>query len=189
MTSPGIAWTEVAYEGWGRILKVAVALPDGSTLTREVEDHGDAAGVLAYDPERRVALMARQLRAPLLLTAGKDSVLEVVAGLLDGDEPEACARREAEEEVGLKLGQLEPVVVASSMPGISTERIHLFLAAYRQADRTGEGGGVSGESENITVEEHPLADLARMADAGDLTDCKTLLLVQTLRLRRPDLFG
>ncbi|WP_375461399.1 NUDIX domain-containing protein [uncultured Enterovirga sp.] len=170
------------------MLKVRVALPDGSTLTREVEDHGDAAAVLAYDPERRVALMARQLRAPMLLAAGEPDVLEVVAGLLDGDEPEQCARREAEEEVGLRLGPLEKVVVLNTMPGISTERIHLFLAAYAASDRVGAGGGLAGESENITVEEHALADLAVMADDGRLPDAKTMLLIQTLRLRRPELF-
>lgn len=188
MTGPRIDHVEVAYEGWARVLRVRVAVEDGSNVTREVEDHGDAAGVLAYDPERRVALLARQLRAPMLLAAGEPSVLEIVAGLLDDDDPETCARREAEEEVGLRLGRLEKVVVMQAMPGISTERIHLFLAAYGPADRVGAGGGVAGESESIGVEEHALAALAAMADRGEIGDAKTMLLVQTLRLRRPDLF-
>ena len=37
--------------------------------------------------------------------------------------------------------------------------------------------------------ELPLTEIAAMSDAGTLTDMKTLLLVQTLRLRRPDLFA
>jgi hypothetical protein len=72
--------------------------------------------------------------------------------------------------------------------GISTERMHLFLAPYGEGDRVAAGGGVATENEAIEVVELPLADLARRADEGGLDDLKTLLLVQTLRLRRPDLF-
>ena len=60
--------------------------------------------------------------------------------------------------------------------------------AYAAEDRTGEGGGLAGEHENITVVEMPLAELRDRADRNALDDMKTLCLVQTLRLRRPDLF-
>jgi hypothetical protein len=60
---------------------------------------------------------------------------------------------------------------------------------YTQADRATQGGGLAAEHENVTPVEVSLADLARMADAGQLVDMKTMLLVQTLRLRRPTLFS
>jgi len=66
--------------------------------------------------------------------------------------------------------------------------MHLYLAPYGPGDRTGGGGGVAGEHENITVTEMELSDLAAFADRGGLSDLKTFALVQTLRLRRPDLF-
>ena len=75
-----------------------------------------------------------------------------------------------------------------SMPGISSERMSLFLAPYSASDRTGAGGGLADEHENITAEEIPLDELARLADAHRLTDMRTFAMVQTLRLRRPDLF-
>ena len=53
---------------------------------------------------------------------------------------------------------------------------------------SGQGGGLASESESITVEEMALARLADMADRGELSDMKTFALVQTLRLRRPELF-
>ena len=178
------------YEGWGRYLLVSVDKPEGGRIAREVEDHGDAAGVLPYDPERRTALLVRQLRVPMLLAAGIAETLEAAAGCIDDDEePEVCVRREAMEELGLRLGAVERVVTMQTMPGISTERIHLFLAPYSPPDRVGTGGGLEAEDEAITVVEMPLAELAALADRGELTDAKTLILLQTLRLRRPELFA
>jgi len=144
--------------------------------------------VLPYDPERRVAILVRQFRAPVFHAAGEAEMLEAPAGMLDEDEPGNGARREVLEEVGLTLAVLEPVAAVWTMPGISTERMHLFLAPYGPGDRIGAGGGVAGEHEAITVAETALADLAALADRGALTDLKTFALVQTLRLRRPDLF-
>jgi hypothetical protein len=92
------------------------------------------------------------------------------------------------EEVGLTLAVLEPVAAVWTMPGISTELMHLFLASYGPGDRIGAGGGVAGQHEAITVAETALTELAAMADRGELTDLKTFTLVQTLRLRRPGLF-
>jgi hypothetical protein len=78
------------------------------------------------------------------------------------------------------------VAKAWAMPGVSTEQMDLYLGAYAPADWVGTGGGIEGE--DIEVLEIPLAELAAMADSGALHDMKTLLLVQTLRLRRPELF-
>ena len=139
MTAPRITRVETLYSGWARYLKAHVVTADGQDLAREVEDHGDAACVLPYDPERRVALLVRQMRAPMLLAAGVQDVLEAPAGRLDGDEPEACARREAEEETGLRLREVEALGLSYPMPGISTERIHFFLAPYAEGDRIGAG--------------------------------------------------
>ena len=145
--------------------------------------------VLPYDPERRVALLVKLPRAPVLLMGAPCDFLEAPAGIRDDDEdPADCARREAREEVGVVLGSLEEAGHAWSMCGVSTERMHLFLAAYAAEDRTGEGGGLAEEHENITVAEVPLAELRDAADRNALDDMKTLCLVQTLRVRRPELF-
>jgi len=181
--------TQVAYSRWSKMILATIRLPDGQVTKRDIEDHGEAAMVLPYDPQRRVALVIRQFRTPPCFVTGDGMVLEAAAGRLEGEEPEACARREAMEEAGIRLAQLEPVARAWTMPALSTERVALFLAPYAAEDRIEAGGGLAEEHEEIEVREVPLGELAAMAETGELMDLKLLVLVQALRLRRPDLFA
>ncbi|MGU3392501.1 ADP-ribose pyrophosphatase [Sphingomonas sp. M1A8_2b] len=183
-----VASVEKVLQGWINVDRVIMQMPDGALVERHVEDHGPGVAVLPYDAERRTALLISQPRAAVML-GGAGSVLEVIAGRLDDADPATRIRAEAMEEAGVELGALEHVVCLWTMPSISTERLDLFLAPYTMADRTGQGGGCDDEHENIMVHELPLARLAQDADNGQLLDGKTLILVQTLRLRRPDLFA
>lgn len=177
------------HQGWGRYLLVKVALPDGVVVDRQVDDHGDAAGVLPYDPERRTAVLVRLWRVGPLFKGAPPYLLEAAAGLVDpGETAEACVRREALEETGLSLKDLDLVTRAWASPSVNTETLHLYLAAYGAADRIGAGGGVAEEHEGIEVVEIPLADLWRMTQEGEIADMKTVLLTYALRARRPDLF-
>jgi nudix-type nucleoside diphosphatase (YffH/AdpP family) len=181
--------TETLYDGWTKFLLAQVKLSDGTVVRRQIEDHGRAVSVLPYDPERRCAILVRQFRTPVYYSAGLPDLLECIAGIVDEDDVAQTARREAMEEGGLRLGSVEHVGRVWSIPGISTERADLFLAAYRESDRVGPGGGLAEEHEEITVVEMALADLAAMADAGQLEDMKAFALTQTLRVRRPELFA
>jgi nudix-type nucleoside diphosphatase (YffH/AdpP family) len=181
--------TTLIHDGWSKFRTARVRRVDGTVLVRELEEHGHAVAVLPYDPQRRTALLVRQFRAAVRYAGGPDALTEAPAGLLDGEDPEACARREAMEEVGVRLGRLEPAGRIWASPGISTELMHLYLAPFGRADRTEAGGGLAEEHEDITVLEIPLDELARRAEDGSLDDLKTLALVQTLRLRHPGLFA
>jgi nudix-type nucleoside diphosphatase (YffH/AdpP family) len=181
-----ITHIETVHSGWSKFLIATVRLADGRTYRREIENHGAAACVLPYDPARRTAVLVRQFRAPVHYAAHEPHTLEAIAGIVDEADPAETARREAREEAGLELGALEPAGRGWTMPGISTERMHLYLATYGGRARDGRGG--VDEDEDITAVELALHELARMADAGKLDDIKTLVLVQTLRLRRPELF-
>ncbi|MCB4801821.1 nudix-type nucleoside diphosphatase (YffH/AdpP family) [Methylobacterium brachiatum] len=178
----------VIHRGWNTFGIATLTQPDGSTVPRALEDHGEAACVLPYDPERRVALLVRQSRVGPAFWGEPPALDEAPAGGLDGGEPEETAIREAMEEAGLRLARLEPVAHAYSMPSVSSERLWLYLAPYTQADRVGPGGGLPGEGEQVEVLELPLATLAEQVRSGHLADLKTLVLVQALMLRRPELF-
>jgi nudix-type nucleoside diphosphatase (YffH/AdpP family) len=176
------------YRGWAEFSLVKLRLKDGAEVERCVEDHGDAAAVLPYDPERRVALLVRQVRAAVSYR-GEAEFPEPPAGLIDeGEAPETAAIREAEEETGLKLRSLEPLGRFWSSPGSTTETSWLYLAEYAASERTGDGGGVD-DHEDVEVLEIPLAELAAKAARGELHDLKLAVLVLSLMNRRPALFG
>jgi nudix-type nucleoside diphosphatase (YffH/AdpP family) len=144
--------------------------------------------VLAVDRARGVALLVRQWRAGLLAVDAPDPyVLEACAGILDpGETPEEAARREAEEEMGLKVRELRSLGSILPSIGTLTERMHLFVAEVSEADRVEDGGGMAHEGEAIEVVEVPLSELFAMARSGALEDAKTLVIVQRLMLEALD---
>jgi nudix-type nucleoside diphosphatase (YffH/AdpP family) len=177
--------------GYIRVDRLTIRLAGGAEVVREVETHGHAVAILPYDPVRRRALVVRLFRAPPFDVCGLTELEEACAGMIDDTDADAetAVRREAEEELGLAVGDLEFVARIWPSPGISTETATLFLASYSPEDRTGTGGGLASENEDITVVERSLTDLAEDADAGRIADGKLLTLVLALRVRRPDLFA
>ena len=175
------------YDGWYRFWVLRLRLPDGAEVERHLLDNGQAVAVLPYDPVRRVAMLITQPRVAVLV-AGEPDLLEAIAGNLDGAAPQDRVLNEAMEEGGLRLTTLEPVANIWAIPPVSTERVMLYLAPYRQADRVGEGGGHAEEHENISVVEIDLDTLYAMVMEGTLVDGKTLALAQALILRHPALF-
>lgn len=187
---------ETVWQGFCRVERIvfdqATRAGDTRRLTFEVESHGRAAAVLAYDPKRREAVLVRQLRLPPGLDGEDPMSLEIIAGLLDRttEDPEATARREAHEEAGLDLDTVELIAATRPSPGLSSEKVWLYLAEVDlDRARVADGGGLAHEGEDIEVVILPLAALAALVDEGERLDMKTLLAVQTLRVRRPELFA
>jgi nudix-type nucleoside diphosphatase (YffH/AdpP family) len=186
---PTILERETVYTGYLTVERLKVKLADGAQVWRDVQRHGDAAAVLPYDARRRCALVVQLFRAPVFDACGEASTEEACAGMVDSETPEAAARREAMEEMGVSLHTLEFVARVWSSPGVCTERQSLFLAPYGVADRKNAGGGVPSEHEGITTRERSLTHLAAAAEQGHIVDAKLLALVLALQVRRPDLFA
>lgn len=187
-TRPVVLERRTAHTGYLTVERLRIRLSDGTVVWREVERHGEGAVVLAYDEARRVALLVRQFRAPVFEATADEALTEACAGMIDDEDAETAARREALEEMGVTLGPLEFVARVWPSPGVSTERHSLFLARYEPADRITAGGGAPGEHEGISVVERSLVSLASDADQGLVTDGKLLTLIFALRLRHPELF-
>jgi nudix-type nucleoside diphosphatase (YffH/AdpP family) len=151
---------------------------------REVFDRGHAAAVLPIDAERGTVLLVRQFRLPAFLAGHRAPLIEVIAGALDGDAPEVCAKREAMEEAGVEVRDLVSVFHCFMSPGAVTERMHLFAAAYSAVSRTAKGGGLADEGEDIEILEMPLSRALEMVASGEICDAKTIILLQWAAMRR-----
>lgn len=157
---------------------------------RTVHDHGHAVGVLPVDEARRTAVVVRQLRVPILVTDDPDPFLiEACAGLIDPEDPdpETACRREGEEELGIRVREMQRIGHVYLCPGTVSEAITLYLGSYTEADRVSDGGGID-EDEDIDVIEVPLADLDRALADGEVRDAKLMMLLQALKLSKPQLF-
>jgi nudix-type nucleoside diphosphatase (YffH/AdpP family) len=156
-----------------------------STQRRETYDRGNGATVLLYDRGRRTVLLTRQFRFPAYVNGHTDGLLvEAVAGLLDEDAPEVAIRREAEEETGLVLGEVEHVFDAYMSPGSVTERLHFYAAPYSDPERGGTRAGLEAEGEDIEVLEFDIDEA--VAEIGrTIIDAKTIMLLQWAVLTGP----
>jgi ADP-ribose pyrophosphatase len=151
-----------------------VRLPNGREMDFEIIHHVGAAAVVPILPTGEV-LLIRQYR---FATGGY--LLEVPAGKLDpGEEPEACARREVEEETGYRPGKLTPLGWIWTTPGFTDEKIWLYLAT----DLT-ETQQELQEDEVLTLERLPLAEAVEKAASGEIHDGKTACAL--LRAARHD---
>jgi nudix-type nucleoside diphosphatase (YffH/AdpP family) len=180
---------ELLAAGWHVLRRTTFSYrhADGRRTTeqRETYDRGNGATILLYDTDRRTVLLTRQFRFPVYVNGHPDGMLvETAAGLLDDDDPATAIRRETAEELGVTIGDLTHVFDVWMSPGSVTERVHFYAAAYTPADRTGPGGGVAAEGEDIDVLELDI-DIALQMIGTDIADAKTIMLLQWAALNGP----
>ena len=177
---------EVLSDDWAELKKTTLEYRrrDGTweTQVRQTYDRGDGAAVLPYDPDRGTVLLIRQFRYPTYVNGHPYPMIEVCAGKLDADDPETCIRKEAEEELGYRLGELDRPFYIFMSPGSVTERLALFVARYSPGDRVSEGGGDPREGEDIEILELPLKQAMAMVEQGEIIDAKTIILLQHAKL-------
>ena len=146
-------------------------------------ERGDAVGVLLYDVERDVLIFAEQFRYAAYQRTGQGWILDLIAGMVEeGESAEQVARREALEEAGYRLEELEPIAAFLVSPGGTTERIHLFYAPVSAAQRIAKGGGIG--SEDIRLVELPFEEAWARVEEGRICDAKTIIALQWLRLKK-----
>lgn len=152
---------------WLRIRRDNIVLPTGEEIDYHTLEHdGWAIVVPMIDDE--LVVVERIYRWPL-----QSWPLELPAGGLDGDTPEAGARRELEEETGYVAGALESLGRFTTTSGHSDERFHVFLAR----DVTPSGTQELEATEQIEISTKPLAELRAMVLRGELDDAPTALAV------------
>ncbi|MCX7931089.1 MAG: NUDIX domain-containing protein [Rhodovarius sp.] len=157
-------------------------------LTWELWRRGAAVAVLPYDPwSDRVALI-EQFRLPALAAGLPPVMTECVAGLLEaGEAPEAAARRECEEEAGLRPDLLESMGRYMLMQGGSDETVDIFCARARIPPESGGRFGLAEEEEDIRLLSLPAEDALAMLDSGAIRNAVAAIALSWLGRHRPRL--
>jgi nudix-type nucleoside diphosphatase (YffH/AdpP family) len=183
-----IQQVEVLSDNWYVLRKTTYDFlgRDGTwrNMSRETYDRGNGATILLYSKLKKTVVLTRQFRFPAFVNEHDGMLIETCAGLLDRDDPQTCIRKETEEETGYRIEEVRKVFEAFMSPGSVTERLYFFVGEYFDEDKLGEGGGVEAEGEDIEVLELPLDDALAMIETGEITDGKTIMLLQYAKLHR-----
>ncbi|MEU6710973.1 NUDIX hydrolase [Nonomuraea sp. NPDC046802] len=146
-----------------RIVTDTVRMPREEVADRDYVVHPGAVAVLALDDQDRV-LMIRQYRHPTRML-----LWELPAGLRDveGEPLVATAARELAEEAGYRADTWYTLIDLRSSPGMTDERIRVFLARGLSKIPDEENGFVHRHEEvDMPVEWVPLADAVEKALMG-----------------------
>jgi ADP-ribose pyrophosphatase len=151
----------------GRICNLredTVELPNGRTALREIVEHAPVVAIVPLNENGEV-IFVRQYRL-----AAEEALLEVPAGLVDeGEDLEAAAQRELQEETGYRAAELTPLGGFFVSPGFCTEFIHIYLASgLTESPLEGD------EDEDIVVERVTLAEAVRLVGEGAIKDAKSV---------------
>jgi nudix-type nucleoside diphosphatase (YffH/AdpP family) len=156
------------------------------SVSREVFERGEASCVLLHHKGRDTLILVRQFRLPVALWGEDGSMLEAAAGGLDeGESPLDAALRECREETGYDPADAQLVCVIHPSPAAVKERLHLFFAEVDDGSRTGAGGGLASEHEDVETVEISVDEARTMLERGEIRDAKTIILLQWFFLAHP----
>jgi ADP-ribose pyrophosphatase len=163
-----------------------VKMPDGAEVGREVIEHPGAVGIVALDEDDQV-LLIRQYRHP----AGR-MLWEIPAGLRDvaGEPPLVTARRELLEEAGYLAADWHVLADFFTSPGITSERLRVYLARGVTRVPDAERDYVPDHEEaHLTVEWAPLDVVVSRILAGNLHNGVMMIGVLAAMAARQDGFA
>jgi ADP-ribose pyrophosphatase len=177
------------YQGFFRLEKYRLRhrLYNGEMsgiISRELLERGHAAALLPYDPVRDEVVMLEQFRIGALQEEGGPWLPEIVAGMIGpGETPEDVVRREAIEEAGCIVHELEPICEYLVSPGSSSERMSLFCG---RVDSNGVGGihGLDEEGEDILARAIPFAEFLEGCQSGRINTAIPIIAAYWLATHR-----
>ncbi len=142
-----------------------IRLPNRKIAHREYMTHPGAVGILAFETPNKI-LLVKQYRYPV-----GQFTYEIPAGKLSpGEKPDACIRRELEEETGFIPKRFKKLVAYWPTAAFSDEVIHLYYATDLIPSRMNPDDDEFLELVRVSPQK-----LERMIRAGKIQDSKTLI--------------
>lgn len=179
----------VLYQGIHRLesVKYTHSLHSGDTtgsIDAELFVRGDVVGLLPYDPDTDQVALIEQFRIGAINNVPDPWLMQVIAGTIDTDEtPEQVVIREAKEEAGIDLVEVELISRYFSNPGVSTDEAYVF---YAETDLSQAGGlhGLVEEDEDILVKRMSADDAIALLDGGKIRNALSIIALQWFKLSR-----
>ena len=177
---------ETAYQGYFRIRKVTLQYRafDGGWVdpqVREIFERGDAVGVLPYDPKTDSLVLIEQFRPGAMRDDASPWMLELIAGIVEpGEDDRDVVHREAMEEAGCEIDELEPIATVLPSAGACSEQVRLFCGRVSTA-AVGGVRGLAEEGENILVHAVPVAEAFDLLERDLVPNGHTLISLLWLR--------
>ncbi len=180
---------ENGYSGFFRIDVISYrhSLHQGGwthTIERELFGRGQAVIVLLYDLQQQVVVLVEQCRPGALQHAqssGSDEqawLLEPVAGMIDaGETAQQAGIREAKEEAGIELSELEYVCQYYPSPGGCDEVLHVY-ASQIDATLLPEYAGLEEDAEDIRIVQIPFEQAQQQLSSGLFNVSSTIISLQ-----------
>ncbi len=154
------------------------------SYTRDILRVGNVAAVLAIDPGRDCFVLIRQFRLAAHLATGRGEIVEIVAGGIEaGEAPEAAARRECVEEIGIAPSALLPLYRFMPTPGATDEFVNVFLGIV-DSSRVPVEAGAASEQEHTQPFLIRTADALASLEAGSVGNSFLLSALQWFALNR-----
>ncbi|MCF7519867.1 MULTISPECIES: NUDIX domain-containing protein [Pseudoalteromonas] len=181
---------ERAYDGFFKVnlYRFRHALFSGGEsveIKREILERGHAVAVLPYDPATDQILLVEQVRIGALASKQSPWLLECIAGMADGStDYEQVAKREAWEEAGIELGELEFMMSYLSSPGGTTERLYLYLARADLSQYQEGIFGLDNEDEDIKTHVMSYTEAMLRLEQGEIDNAATVISLQWLALNK-----
>jgi ADP-ribose diphosphatase len=170
MPDPRLISSQLVYEG--RIFDVTVdrvRLPHGREATLEVVRHEGSVVLVPMTADGRL-LLVRQYRH----AAGR-FLWELPAGSLEsGEDPEAAATRECQEELGLIPGRIERLQTLFPTPGFCTETMTYFQVTALREPGADDPAAHQDEDESIEVAAYSVDEIRALILSGEIADLKTV---------------
>lgn len=177
---------EFLFRGFIQVEKVSFRhrlfnQPDYSpVIQRELIHRPEAAGVLLYNDQQQRFALIEQFRVGALNDSESAWQLEIIAGVLDGDEaPEDCIRRESLEESGCEVQQLQHLFSFYPSAGACSEFFHLY-AAEVELPKMGGIFGMPDEGENIQLHLFDYSEVGTLLRNGRLRNAPVIMALQWL---------
>ena len=156
-------------------------------LRRELLEKGDAVALLPYDPVRDELVLVEQFRVGALDDPSGPWLIEIIAGYREPhEEPESVAVREALEEAGCHITQLQFIQRYYSTPGGSSEKIHLYFG-FTDTSTLGGVHGLEEEGEDIKVRVVSSNTAFEWLDQGKIDSAMPTIALQWFRLHRDEI--